>query len=370
MPRGEAAEAALEWARHAGGQAAARPGGRHRCSLLAGEAGVRCVGALCASAAALHETRAGRVQRAAALRQECREQLAGFNALACAACDAEICQEDEVLYGKAGTLLGCLQLNRHLHAGAVPESTLRGLAQAILESGRRQAAHDPGAARLGAPLWFAWHGAPYLGAAHGLMGILHALLLLPRPLLDSIPGALDDLRASLRLVLALECDAAGRPGPAGFWPTRALPRADKEPLVHWCHGSAGAVFLMAQAHEALGGGGGGGGGEAAAASEWLRAALRAGEAVWERGLLRKGPGACHGVSGNAYALLRVWRATGDARWLRRAAQFAAFMGGGEFRHGARVPDAPHSLFEGWAAACCLYADLLRPEEARFPLFDV
>lgn len=41
----------------------------------------------------------------------------------------------------------------------------------------------------------------------------------------------------------------------------------------------------------------------------MPAALRAGELVWQRGLLKKGPGLCHGVSGNAYALARLYKTT-------------------------------------------------------------
>jgi lantibiotic modifying enzyme len=58
---------------------------------------------------------------------------------------------------------------------------------------------------------------------------------------------------------------------------------------------------------------------------FLEAAKRSGEAVWERGLLMKGPGLCHGISGSCYALLRLYRATGDQRWLRRTLHFAEFM---------------------------------------------
>jgi hypothetical protein len=42
---------------------------------------------------------------------------------------------------------------------------------------------------------------------------------------------------------------------------------------------------------------------------YLPAALRAGELVWQRGLLKKGPSLCHGVSGNAYALARLYKTT-------------------------------------------------------------
>jgi hypothetical protein len=38
---------------------------------------------------------------------------------------------------------------------------------------------------------------------------------------------------------------------------------------------------------------------------------RAAEVTWRRGLLAKGPGLCHGVAGNGYALLSVYRCT---RW--------------------------------------------------------
>lgn len=47
---------------------------------------------------------------------------------------------------------------------------------------------------------------------------------------------------------------------------------------------------------------------------YLPAALRAGELVWQQGLLFKGPGLCHGVSGNAYALLRLYKTT-QVGWL-------------------------------------------------------
>ena len=125
-----------------------------------------------------------------------------------------------------------------------------------------------------------------------------------------------------------------------------------------CHGAPGAVFLFSQAYAVLG------------ERRFLEAAMRAGEVVWTRGLLRKGPGACHGISGNAYALLRLYKTTQDDKWLHRALQFAEFMQSEEFKRGARTPDHPRSLFEGQAAAACLYADLLRPSGAAFPLFEL
>lgn len=40
---------------------------------------------------------------------------------------------------------------------------------------------------------------------------------------------------------------------------------------------------------------------------YLEHALKAGESIWERGLLKKGYGLCHGSSGNGYALLYLYQ---------------------------------------------------------------
>lgn len=58
---------------------------------------------------------------------------------------------------------------------------------------------------------------------------------------------------------------------------------------------------------------------------YQKAAERAGETVWAEGLLRKGPGLCHGVAGNAYALLALHKALGGANWLHRALEFARYL---------------------------------------------
>jgi len=47
-------------------------------------------------------------------------------------------------------------------------------------------------------------------------------------------------------------------------------------------------------------------------------ALKCAEVVWQRGLLRKGYGLCHGVSGNAYTFLAVYKLSGDLTHLYRA----------------------------------------------------
>ena len=77
-------------------------------------------------------------------------------------------------------------------------------------------------------------------------------------------------------------------------------------------------------------------------------------------------GLCHGVAGNAYALLAHWRASRNERSLRRARCFAGWAA----THLAplqRQPDRPHSLYEGTAGLAVLCVDLLRdPARARQP----
>ena len=39
----------------------------------------------------------------------------------------------------------------------------------------------------------------------------------------------------------------------------------------------------------------------------LKAAIEAGTATWEKGIIRKGNGLCHGISGNGYILHCIYR---------------------------------------------------------------
>jgi lantibiotic modifying enzyme len=92
---------------------------------------------------------------------------------------------------------------------------------------------------------------------------------------------------------------------------------------------------------------------------YLDAALKSGKSVWRNGLLRKGFGLCHGTCGNSYALMSLYKATGDIVWKQRAHMFLLWTGEQsvkkEVAHypkmlsGMRVqgtPDTPYSLMEG------------------------
>ena len=107
-------------------------------------------------------------------------------------------------------------------------------------------------------------------------------------------------------------------------------RPEEEELVHWCHGAPGTVYLLARAFLVW-------------RDEKYMAALRsvsacehhkssydlilrkAADLCWERGLLRKGPGICHGVAGSGYVFLLLYRLTGDKQQLARAHCCAQFL---------------------------------------------
>ncbi|EPS72952.1 hypothetical protein M569_01803, partial [Genlisea aurea] len=96
--------------------------------------------------------------------------------------------------------------------------------------------------------------------------------------------------------------------------------------------------------------------------------------VWTRGLLRR-IGICHGISGNAYAFLAMYRATRRPEHLHRAAAFSCFLRDRAERlvaegamHGG---DAPYSLFEGIGGMAHLFLDMAGDVlEAKFPGYEL
>ncbi|PWT71114.1 MAG: lanthionine synthetase, partial [Proteobacteria bacterium] len=82
--------------------------------------------------------------------------------------------------------------------------------------------------------------------------------------------------------------------------------ADTKMLVQWCHGAPGVVTSLA----------------ALADARLDKVLIAAGELTWTAGPLVKGAGFCHGTSGNGYAFLKLFRRTGEERWLERARSFA------------------------------------------------
>lgn len=247
---------------------------------------------------------------------------------------------DEMLIGRCGYLLGILWLNRQLRREIIPLNEMKKMSSIIIRSGRNYANRF----KLQIPLMFQFHGREYVGAAHGISAILLALLMVPLDEKD-----LADVKTTIDAILVLQDDLGNFPSKFN------KPEAH---LVHWCHGASGVVYLMAKAYKVFGN------------QKYLNSCLNCGELVWKRGLLRKGPGICHGVAGNGYVHLLLYRLTGDFKHLYRANKFAEFLDSESFKREARTPDRPMSLYEGLSGTVCFLIDLLQPEKAEFPFMNI
>lgn len=191
---------------------------------------------------------------------------------------------------------------------------------------------------------YEWHDSFYMGAAHGLAGIL-SMLLEAREYLDEsniakVKGAIDF--------------CVSQKYPSGNYPSSLESTSDR--LVHWCHGAPGFLFLFAKAYEIFGD------------DLYLREARQCADVIWERGLLKKGYGICHGVAGNGYCFLRLFKLTQENRYLYRAWRFAEFCCA-YGKHGCRIADRPYSLFEGMAGTIYFLIDMLNPLGSKFPGFE-
>lgn len=64
--------------------------------------------------------------------------------------------------------------------------------------------------------------------------------------------------------------------------------------------------------------------------KYLKEAADCAEVIWQRGLLRKGYGICHGTAGNAYAFLSLYKLTQEKKHLYRACKVTP-----PFTHGCK-----------------------------------
>lgn len=191
----------------------------------------------------------------------------------------------------------------------------------------------------------------YLGAAHGICAILHMMLESPI-FIQNLQEKQALIKSTIDIFLQMQSSDGNFPC--------VLEDASKSEhkLVHWCHGAPGAFYLFAKAYLVF------------KEQKYLDTCLKCGDLIWQKGLLRKGPGICHGIAGNGYVFLILYRLTNDQKHLYRATCFADFLTNQTFLREARTPDRPLSLYEGIAGTVCFLTDLLNPVKAQFPFMDV
>lgn len=251
----------------------------------------------------------------------------------------------EPLFGHPGHMVLAAQL--HARTGEARWADLWSAgAERLLETWH----HDEA---LGAWLWtqrLAGHDARYVGPAHGLVGNVHTLLrgealLAPKRRVEVEQRAVESL---MRLAVVENGRANWPPGAEGPLEQNGRIR------VQWCHGAPGVLTGLADV--------------ARDDVAWSALMVAAGQLVWEAGPIRDDSGLCHGTAGNAYALLALWRRTGDEQWLERARAFAQHAAGQVEARVERLGHGRHSLFTGdEGVALCLASCVAG--DARLPIAD-
>jgi lantibiotic modifying enzyme len=248
--------------------------------------------------------------------------------------------EMELLYGLTGYLYAILFLDSKLSFG-LDEKLVKSLIHRIMEAGRAG-----GKERV---LFWKWHDKEYLGAAHGAAGILTLLLRVSKHMTQK---ELSEVKDTIDYLITLKTESGNYPSSL---------ESNRDELVQWCHGATGFVLLFCSAHQYL------------KDQKYLEAAVKAGQVVWQRGVLKKGVGLCHGISGNSYAFLALYHSTKNPAYFQRALMFAEYAlewktltSNGTFA----TPDRPFSLFEGLGGLVMLWNDLLTNQHGFPCMTDV
>lgn len=189
----------------------------------------------------------------------------------------------------------------------------------------------------------------YTGIAHGWAGILYASLRWCRTSGAPLPAGIGERLQQL-------AERAEETGRGARWKWSIGGRVSKDSYMSgWCNGSSGFVHLWTLAHRTFGD------------ARHLALAQKSAWNVHES----RGAGAslCCGDAGRAYALLNLYRHTGEPEWLQRAkdltergAREALESATGDNRYAL-------SLYKGQWGLALLAEELAKPERACMPFFE-
>ena len=201
----------------------------------------------------------------------------------------------------------------------------------------------------------------YLGAAHGLIGALYILLstikFFPelfnqKAKVNSKEITIKDLLLeNIKYVQTLQIKSTGN------FPSD-VEGNDSGDKVHFCHGCIGAIHLFLLAEELY------------PNNNFKQTAFLSNKCLWERGLLYKGNGVCHGMSGVVFGLIKLYKKTKEEIYLKEAIGicFGTFDEKvqklvREYKDPQRlckgIPDTPYSLMEGEGGCLVMYYDLVK-----------
>ena len=206
----------------------------------------------------------------------------------------------------------------------------------------------------------------YLGAAHGLIGVIYMLLccikLYPNLLscenhdissfIKHNYGNLENLLLiNLNYIKSLQIESTGN------FPDDVEGNDKVGDKVHFCHGCIGAVHLFLLAHKLF------------PLNNFDLVAKKCNKCLWERGILYKGNGLCHGIAGTCYAIIRLYIHYKDDLYLKEAIAMASATFDPKVqslvseyvdpqRKKKGTPDTPFSLMEGDGGLLIMYYDLI------------
>jgi lantibiotic modifying enzyme len=216
---------------------AVRPKTNQRITLLEG----RFIGAKAMLAAILHQ-----MDRKEEALNEANDLISQLYALA----EKVPSTECDVLYGRAGVIQAILFLRKELECASLGKDVVVHLARHVISEGRRCASTS----NTGLALLWEFHITNYLGAAHGVVGILHTLLSLTPEELQSLEESHNAgplIRQTIDQLdnfcwpsgnLQISTKAMGTRSGSGFRSRSG------DQLVHWCHGAPGHILLLVKAY--------------------------------------------------------------------------------------------------------------------------
>ncbi len=265
------------------------------------------------------------------------------------AASVEPCDNLDLTLGRAGTLLAASHLLAALGPGStVNVSALRDLGNGTLASIWQELDSY-------API-LECHQIRYTGIAHGWAGILYATLCWSRA-----SGA--DLPSNTKERLDQLSSLARHSGRQARWSRTIFGDSQDASGIltsGWCNGSAGQVHLWLAAHSIL------------KDDRYLvladKAARHAAETDSKNGSL------CCGFSGQAYAMLALYKHSSDKSWLHRAQALAeraaiAYRDLPSGRDSESLTLRPNSLYKGELGVAVLAADLQSPDNSALPAFE-
>lgn len=222
-------------------------------------------------------------------------------------------------------------------------------------------------------LVYTFHDRAYIGGAHGFFGVMQILYTaysFNKNYLDNFNKEFTaffhkSLNISIQFYIFLQLDSGNFPS--------SFSRPKKDDLVQFCHGSPGSIspLILAYKLNNLGG----------KFNELIQNSLeKAANNIWKNGILKKGYGLCHGISGNGYGLLHYYNFTNDPKWLYRALRFALvrkeknlfdMIENFEFedRYVKGKSDNPYSLMLGLSGDLLYIIHCFLPDQAKYSDFN-